>query len=232
MRILALDTSLRSISAAVSLDKGRLVERSFHHERNALQRLLPLVQEVLEESYLTPEDLDLVACTRGPGSFTGLRIGVAAARALGDSLQIPIAPVSTLQALAAQAADGSGDIVVPLIECCPGEIYAGAFAAGSGEAAAEERCLHAGDLEEWIRGLTPSGEVCILGPAAEKYAAGFQRLRLVTSVVDVLPGDVVRLARAAAERGELVDAMHFQVSYLRASQAEIRAEAARPPAGA
>ena len=121
------------------------------------------------------------------------------------------------------------DVVVPLIECCPGEIYAGAFGTESREPLLPETALSADHLVRWIASLRADGRLVVVGPAAEKYGKDIACTSLAPGVQDVIPADVVRLGLRAAERGALVDALHFQPSYLRASQAEVRAAAGGKP---
>lgn len=99
--ILAIDTAMNACSACV-YDKARGVftARSLPMERGHSEALMPLVEESMKESGLAYSDLEAVAVTVGPGAFTGLRIGISAAKALGLALGIPVLGVSTLDALA------------------------------------------------------------------------------------------------------------------------------------
>ena len=97
--ILALDTALGGCVAAVVAGEREAV-RCEAMVRGQAERLIPFAQEVMEEAGLDYGDLDAVLCTIGPGAFTGLRIGMSAARAFGLSLDIPVIGVTTLQALA------------------------------------------------------------------------------------------------------------------------------------
>lgn len=103
MVIIALETTGKYGSVAVINEKGEVTTASTEEELQHLQGLLPLATEVLGENHLTIEDVDAVACSVGPGSFTGIRVGVATARAWGQMLNIPCIPVSSLEGLAMRA---------------------------------------------------------------------------------------------------------------------------------
>src|ERR1700730_2993735 len=103
MRILAIDTALPAISACV-LDEGAESPESIETiamERGHAEALLPLIDRVMAEAEGGFASLGRVAVTVGPGSFTGMRVGIAAARAIGLACKIPVVGVSTLAALAA-----------------------------------------------------------------------------------------------------------------------------------
>src|SRR5208283_3966633 len=103
MRILAIDTALPAISACV-LDEGAESPESIETiamERGHAEALLPLIERVMARVEGGFASLDRVAVTVGPGSFTGLRVGIAAARAIGVACKVPVIGVSTLAALAA-----------------------------------------------------------------------------------------------------------------------------------
>jgi len=107
MRVLALDTTLSACSVAFAVD-GRIAGHSFEQLGHGhAERLMPMLEAARQESGLDYRDLDLIAVTVGPGTFTGVRIGLAAARALALPHGVPVAGVSTLQALAWGAGPGS-----------------------------------------------------------------------------------------------------------------------------
>ncbi|MEJ2434853.1 MAG: tRNA (adenosine(37)-N6)-threonylcarbamoyltransferase complex dimerization subunit type 1 TsaB, partial [Pseudolabrys sp.] len=115
MRVLAIDTALGSCAAAVLDTAGGAIVA---HESLAMQRghaeaLMPLIARVMERAKLKFSDLYRIAVTAGPGSFTGLRVGTAAARGLGLAAEKPVVGVTTLAAFAAPliAADDSTPVV-------------------------------------------------------------------------------------------------------------------------
>ena len=123
MRILAIDTATEACSAALWND-GTL---SAHFEicpREHTQRILPLVQEVLTESGTTLSELDALAFGRGPGSFTGVRIGIGIAQGLALGAELPMIGVSTLATMAQGAWRKTGATrVLAAIDARMGEVY-------------------------------------------------------------------------------------------------------------
>ncbi|WP_417317299.1 tRNA (adenosine(37)-N6)-threonylcarbamoyltransferase complex dimerization subunit type 1 TsaB [Emcibacter sp.] len=100
MNILAIDTALGACSAALLVDGDVVAGRFEERQRGHAERLLPMVEEVLEEAGLARSGLQGVACTRGPGTFTGVRIGLSAAKGLCLALDIPLAGFTSLEVVA------------------------------------------------------------------------------------------------------------------------------------
>jgi tRNA threonylcarbamoyladenosine biosynthesis protein TsaB len=129
LTILGFDTSTPASSAAVLASHGALVESTPPPERLAERpahagELLPAIADVMERAEVTFADLDAIAVGVGPGTFTGLRIGVATARALAKANELPLRAVSSLAALAAGMPDG---LRLPVIDAKRGEVYAALF---------------------------------------------------------------------------------------------------------
>jgi tRNA threonylcarbamoyladenosine biosynthesis protein TsaB len=129
--ILGFDTSTAASSAAVLLDDGRVVESTPPAERLAerpahASELLPAVHDVMGRAAVGFRDLDAIAVGLGPGTFTGLRIGIATARGLAKANGLPLRGVSSLAALAAGMPAGER---LPLIDAKRGEVYGALFGA-------------------------------------------------------------------------------------------------------
>src|SRR5215216_289695 len=133
MRILAIDTALKACSAALfdSAADEIVVSESVAMERGHAEALLPLITRVMDQGAAEFSDLDRIAVTVGPGSFTGLRVGIAAARGIALAAGKPAIGLSTLAALAAPliAEDDSG-AVVSAIDARHAQIYVQVFGAG------------------------------------------------------------------------------------------------------
>jgi tRNA threonylcarbamoyladenosine biosynthesis protein TsaB len=99
LTMLVLDTAMNGCSAGVWRDGDVLSEQVQGMTRGQAEVLVPMIEAVLESAGITYSDLDLIAVTKGPGAFTGLRIGLATAKALGLALDIPVCGVSTFEAL-------------------------------------------------------------------------------------------------------------------------------------
>ncbi|RAK67647.1 tRNA (adenosine(37)-N6)-threonylcarbamoyltransferase complex dimerization subunit type 1 TsaB [Phenylobacterium kunshanense] len=126
MIVLGLDTCLNACSVAV-LDGGTvLAHASEAMARGHQERLAPMVQSVMAEAGLTFEQLERIGATVGPGSFTGLRVGVAFAKGLGSALAIPAVGVGALEALAAEA----GGLVAAAIDARRDQLYLQVFEDG------------------------------------------------------------------------------------------------------
>ena len=128
--LLLLDTGSPLVSVAVAREGAVVAARSVEQHRSSAL-LLDLVQEALAEAGIGVQDLGGIAALRGPGSFTGLRIGLATALGLHQALGVPATALPTLQVLAASAAIAEGEIVIAAVDALRGEWSAQAFAAGS-----------------------------------------------------------------------------------------------------
>jgi len=127
MKILALDTATEACSAALRIG-GETIERFEVLGRGHAERLLPMVQEVLAEAGVALSTLDAIAFGRGPGSFTGLRIGAGVTQGLAFGAGLRVVPVSDLAALASQAAMASGHAqVLACLDARMAQVYWAAF---------------------------------------------------------------------------------------------------------
>lgn len=126
MNILALDTSTWALAVAVSKGGHLAGEVNSYIAKNHAARLMPAVHFLLESLDLAPADLDLIAVGSGPGSYTGVRIGVTVAKTLAWSLKVPLLGLSSLQAIAQNRADFAG-LIVPLMDARRGQVYAGIY---------------------------------------------------------------------------------------------------------
>ena len=114
MKILALETSAKAVSAAVSED-GKILASGYQDTGLTHSRtLMPIVEHILKNTGLTVADMDAIAVAAGPGSFTGIRIGVAAAKGLAFAAGLPAVGVSTLEAMAAEGKLVSAQALEPV----------------------------------------------------------------------------------------------------------------------
>ena len=134
--LLAVDTSTENCSVALQWQNTFLSE-AIESPREHSQRLLPFVEKVLQQAETNLNQLDGLVVGVGPGSFTGVRIGVSMAQGLAFSSELPVFPVSSLQALAQQAIRKQGaEAVVACIDARMGEIYYGLYRSKNGVAEA------------------------------------------------------------------------------------------------
>jgi tRNA threonylcarbamoyladenosine biosynthesis protein TsaB len=127
--VLALETATADLSVAL-LRGEELVDEVSAAAGPAAETLLPAVDTLLERTGVALAALEAFAISIGPGSFTSLRVGIATVKGLAFETGVPIAPVSTLAALA-RAAGPTDRLVVPMLDARRGEVYAAAYAAGS-----------------------------------------------------------------------------------------------------
>jgi tRNA threonylcarbamoyladenosine biosynthesis protein TsaB len=123
MKILALDTATQSCSVAIVDDRSLLAELTRANSKTHSRHLLNLINTICRIADLKAEDLDGFAVTIGPGSFTGLRIGISTIKGLAFSLGKPVVGVSSLEALAWQCAQ-SAYLICPLLDARKKEVYA------------------------------------------------------------------------------------------------------------
>jgi tRNA threonylcarbamoyladenosine biosynthesis protein TsaB len=130
VKLLALDTATEACSVALRLD-GAVYSRWVEAPREHGDRLLAMIDEVLAEAGVAKGDLDALACGRGPGAFTGVRIAVSAVQGMAFGLDCPVVGVSDLAALAQGAWRRTGHrAVIAAIDARMGEVYWGAYRVG------------------------------------------------------------------------------------------------------
>lgn len=136
MKLLALDTSSEGCSAALLVD-GSVTERFEIAPRGHTRLLMPMVRELLAEQGLMASELDCLAFACGPGSFTGLRIATGVVQGLAYGLDVPVVPVSSLAAVAADAiarlALSEGDGIAVAFDARMGELYWACYVCRSGQ---------------------------------------------------------------------------------------------------
>lgn len=154
MKLLAIDTALNACSVAIC-DGADIL--SFHYEdraRGHAETLFPILQAKMKEAALEFSELDGIAVTIGPGTFTGLRIGLAAARGLAVSQDIPCIGITTLEALAASAPRDEKKSVIPIIDARRGEVFIQEFEhaeeSGSIIAKSEPKALSLEVAANWL----------------------------------------------------------------------------------
>lgn len=126
MNILAIETTGAEASVAVINDKGEVFMETSDQKMNHLQNLMPMVDILLMKRGMSIDDVDYIAVSEGPGSFTGIRIGVSSARALAQALDLKTISVPTLQSFLYNASDYQG-IICPIFDARRSQVYGGAY---------------------------------------------------------------------------------------------------------
>ena len=129
MIVLAVSTSAKRPSAALLLEDGSIVFREDASGKPHSVSLMPLVDELMKEQGIAPEMIDYLAVDVGPGSFTGVRIGVSVVNAMAFALDKPVKAVSSLHALRMLAGDPDGEVLT-MLDCRGGNGYAALFSGG------------------------------------------------------------------------------------------------------
>lgn len=125
MKILSIDTSSKICSVSILEDYNVILEKHTDDEKTHSQNLMPLVDEIFKETSLTLDSIDLLACSQGPGSFTGIRIGIATIKAFADAKNIPVVGVTSLECLAYNIPDSG--LIVSLIDAKNDNVYYSLF---------------------------------------------------------------------------------------------------------
>lgn len=235
MLILALDSTTSLATVSVCRDEHSLAVYTLQNGNTHSQTLLPMVQTVLEQLSLSPADMDLFACTAGPGSFTGIRIGAATIKGLAFASGTPCVGVSALEALAYRLKDFEG-IICPLIGARK-FIYCAVFLAHDGHLTRLcEDCVLSPDelgekLNDTLRQHAALAErfandpIYLTGDGAEigRQAPGMpqDRLRLPPRALQNQDAyDIAQLAREAHAAGLSCSDRELSAIYLRPCQAE------------
>jgi len=228
VNILAIDSSAVTAGCAV-LSDGRLLSSGFVNiGLTHSQTLLPLIDRTLASAGLKPGDVDCVAVSAGPGSFTGVRIGVAAAKGMAFKSNIPCAAVSTLEAIAYGAAGLEG-ICCAVMDARREQVYNGLFHLDYPDTVTrltDDRALAIADLCSELEGT--EGTIWLCGDGAElcmkhmsECSALAERVRLAPEPLRRQNGlGVARAAAKLAESGALTDSAELVPIYLRLPQAE------------
>ncbi|MED1953211.1 tRNA (adenosine(37)-N6)-threonylcarbamoyltransferase complex dimerization subunit type 1 TsaB [Brevibacillus centrosporus] len=126
MRVLAIDTSNLVLSVAIVDEERVLAEMTTNQQKNHSIRLMDCIAELMDATGTTPEQLSGLGVAKGPGSYTGVRIGVATAKSMAWSLNLPAVGISSLQVVAMNAVGFPG-LIVPLFDARRGQVYSGAY---------------------------------------------------------------------------------------------------------
>jgi len=230
MLILAVDTSGRHGSVAVLRDQKVLATVGGVSDQPYASRLFMDLDTVLGKAQITLEQFDLFAVATGPGSFTGLRVGLTAVKGWAEVFGRRIAPISVLEAVAVQAPARS-TLVAPLMDARGGQVFGAVFrsretADGQMQLLGEEVVLAADEFLEWVARQTPQGQVPLfLSPTMEAIRPALASSRLagaqIEEVSSTLAPFIGRLGYARALQGRLVDSLNLDANYVRRSDAEV-----------
>jgi tRNA threonylcarbamoyladenosine biosynthesis protein TsaB len=215
MRVLLIHTSGGEGSVALADTElaGVVVARETMPGRSSSERLVPVVKRLMETRGWTLRELEAIAVVDGPGSFTGVRVGLSAAKGLSEASGVPLIAISRLALLAA-CAGADGAPVYAVLNAGRGEFYLGEYV--------ERRCVREALLSGPDLAAAVAGGLVVVCEAkvAEALAGVYPRVVLEPSAADVLPLAMERIAAGEFDDAALVDA-----NYLRRTDLEIFAKA-------
>lgn len=227
-RVLGIESSSHVASVAVWENGLMIGEYTINHPKTHSQKLMPMLEALLKELELKIADFDAIAVTAGPGSFTGVRIGVSTVKALAQPYQLPIVGVSSLEALA-YGFTGFDGLICVMMDARKNEVYAGVYKW-------EERCLavviaeQAISPDELLETLSHRFEkVLLAGDGLPKYQETYQTVlkeRLMVAPASASRQRAALVIEAALNHKEdVTDYGHVAIEYLRKSEAETTYEA-------
>lgn len=225
MKILAIDSSGLVASAALVEEDRILAEFNVNNKKTHSQTLLPMIDQLKGILGLEMNQIDAVAVSKGPGSFTGLRIGSATAKGIALALEKPIIEISSLEAMAYQCF-GAEKLICPIMDARRNQVYTALF---SWENDQFKRVWEDAPLpiEELAAGLNALGkDVIFLGDGVPVYEQTLKEILQLS--YSKAPAFMNRQRAAAlgilaleyAAKGEMVDSDMHRPEYLRLSQAE------------
>lgn len=230
MNILAVDTAGKTVGVALLRDSRLLYECYLDAGLTHSETLLPLIDTCLKLCGLTPADIDLYGVNAGPGSFTGLRIGLAAVKGLALPRQTLCVPVSTLEALAA-AHTGEGTVLCAL-DARRAQVYSAAFDLATHARLLEDDARAVADLASFVENCKKP--LFFVGDGAalcyNKYGGQPGVLAAPAALTNGRAAAVALVAQRMAQAGQAVLPAALLPDYHRLSQAE-RERAARLAAG-
>lgn len=212
--ILNIETSTTNCSVSIA-DKGQLIvlkelnSKDYSHA----EQLHLFIEEVIEEAGIHKEDLSAIAVSKGPGSYTGLRIGVSAAKGLCFALDLPLISVSTLQALAKQVTAKDNELIVALLDARRDEVYTATYDREfQTKSPVEAKIVEADSFDV----LNTSAKVYFIGPGAEKC----KRIASISNgiyIPDAVPSsnEMSALSWDKFQKEDFEDVAYFEPFYLK-----------------
>lgn len=219
---LGIDTANTPLSVAIVKDGEVLVEENTSLAINHSLRAMPAIDELFEKVGIAPADIDAIAVSEGPGSYTGIRIGVTIAKTLAWTLNKPLVGVSSLKAIATNGIYFEG-LICPIVDARRENVYAGVYQTSNGKLTSVIEDGHYG-LDELIEKLKVlDRRVLFIGKDTSMYAGALVEKLGENGVIAPLHFNLPRassLIYAAGQSVEQVDVHNFVPEYRRIAEAE------------
>lgn len=211
--ILCLETSTTNCSVAIAVDgKVKAIREENNQKFSHAEKLHVFIAEVLSESGFDKKELDAVAISKGPGSYTGLRIGVSAAKGLCFALDIPLISISTLELLAQQA-ECEDCYIIPLLDARRMEVYSAIFNSNKEQIReTKAEILNENSFEEYLK----TGKTIFIGDGASKLKL-LSGHKNAVFFDDKFPSsaNMALLAEAKFKISDVEDIAYFEPYYLK-----------------
>jgi tRNA threonylcarbamoyladenosine biosynthesis protein TsaB len=234
MLILAVDTSTRMGSAAILRDSEVLAEMSGYEETPYSMRLFRDIALLQDRANFRIDQVDVFAVAAGPGSFTGLRVGLTAVKAWAEVHGKPIAAISGLEAIAAESLAGEAingsrpHLIAPFLDARRGQIFGSIYSRNSDDAsplglASDESILSVDEFLNLVKEKSPQ-LIKLVSPTPDVLPSArleevLPGARIVQVSASLAPA-IGRLGFERAKRGDLVDSIRLDANYVRRSDAE------------
>lgn len=232
MNILGIDTTGKIGSVCV-VKSGKVYENFMQEPMNHLKLLADIIDKTCKESELTIGDIDLIAVSKGPGSFTGIRIGVSTARGIGQILGIPIVGVPTLESFVYNK-EIEGELCCPLLDARRNQVYGGAYT--KSEVLIPEGCYM---IDEYLSALVKKLEKEKIEGKINFYGDGIKFGDFIKEAfaehegnyeifeddrAGAMASSIAKLGEKMAEKGEAKEYSLILPEYLRKAEAERKLE--------
>jgi universal bacterial protein YeaZ len=225
MRILAVDTSSSVAAVAVINEIELLGEFLLNHQKTHSQKLVPMIDELLKNLELHPEDIDVFAASSGPGSFTGLRIGITTVKAMAFALQKPVVSIPALDALA-YSLPMTAAMVCPIMDARNNQVYTALYeyTEGKQNKLTEYMGVNIQELVQIIKGKNKDvifiGDGVLVHSEYLKYKLGLKCRIAPQCIMQQKASTVAQLALFEVYAGRLENCFDMVPFYLRKPQAE------------
>lgn len=217
MKVLALDTSNRPLSVALLEDESVLASVTLTVHQKHAEYLLPVIEDLMAKSEVKPADLDRVVVAEGPGSYTGIRIGVTTAKTLADTLNIELVGVSSLRALALNS-QREGGLVWPIFDARNNNVFTGLYRMEKGVPVSVIEDQHV-DFDDFMAKVVALDEPTVVVGDGQNFADRLNTHFELLTGFDNLP-QAAKLGMLGEQLAPVADITSFVPNYLRLTQAE------------
>lgn len=216
--ILCIETATTNCSVALGREGELLaLKEDYSNSYSHAERLHVFIEDILRENQLTPQDLSAIAVSKGPGSYTGLRIGVSTAKGLCFSLDIPLISVATLTSLARQVDKQAGEYIIPLLDARRMEVYTAGFDSDYQPVFdTRAKILDANSFSD----VLDKGKVTFIGNGVEKFqkVCSHENAQFILAKLPSA-AEMVSIASEKFENKDFEDVAYFEPYYLKDFQA-------------